>query len=74
MIPINIAIPGGQTYAFYVTSTTNGMRYTNGTTVGAVAAGDGNLQILEGTGVAYSFGSNFAPRIFNGNVYYEACP
>jgi hypothetical protein len=70
-IPVNIFIPAGQTYAFYITFT-NGtfMNYTNGTAVGNVYTADANLQVREGTGKAYAFGTDFATRIFNGNINY----
>ena len=51
-IVLNVAIPSGQTYAFYITDmgTAANLDYTNGTGVGAVAATDGNITIFEGTG------------------------
>ena len=75
-IPIIFAvpIPPGQTYGFYVTSTTGTISYTNGTAVGNVYAQDANIQVREGHGGTY-FNLTFSPRVFNGNVYYESgCP
>lgn len=71
-IMVNVTIPMGQTYGFYVTTTGTGMDvdYTNGTTEGAVYASDANIQFKEGKGVAYPFGSNFTPRIWNGIIFY----
>lgn len=70
-IPVNVTIPAGQTYAFYVTySAGTGMNYTNGTVVGNVYSSDANISIMEGTGKAYPFGTDYAPRIPNMNVYY----
>lgn len=72
-IPVNIIIPAGQTYAFYIT--TDGAqcctKYTNGTGVGNVHTADGNIEILEGTGKDALFGTNYQPRIFNGTVHYS---
>ena len=77
-LPINagVSITAGNRAAFYLTvnrTTTpgGGNRYTNGTTVGALLASDANIQILEGTGKAWLFGSNYTPRQFNGTVYYN---
>jgi len=75
-IVLNVAIPSGQTYAFYITDmgTAANLDYTNGTGVGAVAATDGNITIFEGTGKDYPFDANFTPRIPNITVYYDCCP
>lgn len=61
----------GQVYAFYVTSTTGGCNYSNGTAVGANAAIDANIRILQGTGKDFSFGTNFTPRTPNVKVFYS---
>jgi Cohesin domain len=77
-IPVNIVIPAGQTFAFYITYTTNqgSMGYTPGTAVGNVYASDSNIQIKEGAGKGYPFASTFSPRVFNGTVHYTSynCP
>ncbi len=70
---LSITIPAGQTYAFYVTTTGSSINYTNGTTVGAIAASNADLQIKEGIGNAYPFGSIFTPRVWNGTLIYERC-
>ena len=70
-IAVDVTIPAGETYAFYVTSTTSvNQNYSNGSLVGAVFASDANMQFLEGTGNAYPFGSTFSPRVFNGVIHY----
>ena len=73
-LPIALAVPigPGATMGFYVT-VTNGtsMNYTNGVTPQAVLAANADLQILEGTGHSYPFGSLFNPRNFNANIYYS---
>lgn len=61
----------GQVYSFYVTSTTGGCNYSNGTAVGANAAIDANIRILQGTGKDFSFGANFTPRTPNVKVFYS---
>lgn len=72
-IPINITIPAGQTYAFYVTSSNLAvsLNYSNGSSPGAVYSSDANLQFLEGKGIEYPFsGGAFSPRIWNGRINY----
>lgn len=71
-IPVCEFIPAGATQSFYVTTTNGGiMNYTNGSTTGVVFASNADLEFLEGAGVAYPFASNFNPRVFNGNIYYN---
>lgn len=83
-IAVNIAIPAGQRYAFYVTesaNTVNNMCYTNGaspapsnigTNVAVLA--DANIIVYEGTGKDYAFGDNYYPRMPNFTTDYECCP
>lgn len=75
-LTLNYAIPAGETHAFYVTPTdfsTGGFNYTNGTATGNVFASDANIEFLEGAGKGYPFsGTTFQPRVFNGNIQYEA--
>ncbi|PKP17763.1 MAG: hypothetical protein CVU05_14945, partial [Bacteroidetes bacterium HGW-Bacteroidetes-21] len=76
-VDIDIIIPAGETYAFYVTSTNTAvsLNYSNGTTPNAIYTSDANIQFLEGVGLEYPFtagsGSFNSPRIWNGNIYYE---
>jgi hypothetical protein len=71
-IPLNIVIPAGQTYGFYITNNDNvipaGVRYTNGAS--ATLATDANVSIVGGIGKAYPFGNDFLNRRFNGTVHY----
>lgn len=73
-IPINIVIPAGQTYSFYVTATnvaaTTGIRYTNNAGYTTIAS-DANININGGIGKSYPFGTNFNNRSFNGTVHYS---
>ena len=72
-INLNQIIAPGATQGFYITSSSGtAMNYTNGTSVGSIAAQDSNIQILEGAGKSYPFASTFQPRIWNGTVYYAA--
>ncbi len=73
-VPLTMSINAnaGETHSFYVTLTSGSMRYTNGTSEGAVYAADDNAQILEGVGKAYPFGATFRPRVWNGTVHYDA--
>lgn len=69
------AVSAGQTQGFYVTvNSGTGMNYTNGSSQGAVYASDANMQILEGIGKSYPFGSTFSPRVWNGTVHYTTGP
>ena len=69
-IQLAVVIPAGQTQGFYVTFTNGNVAYTNGTTTGAVHSSDANITFYEGSGHSYPFGSNFNPRVFNGNINY----
>ncbi len=71
-IPVDITIPAGQTYAFYVTNDFGGgTSYTDGTAVGNFLAGDANLTVFEGVGKSYPFGLTFSVRNFNGTLHYD---
>ncbi|WP_426041863.1 IPTL-CTERM sorting domain-containing protein [Brevundimonas sp. TWP2-3-4b1] len=75
-IPVVLSEPiaAGQTKGFYIAAA--GIGYRNGTAVGAVAASDANIQILEGTGKsAPDFSAtNNTPRVLVGSVTYSAGP
>jgi hypothetical protein len=74
---LNLVIPAGQTYAFYLTNTsaaTNNNRYHNGTATGNVAATNADLTLFEGTGGAYPFGTFFNARPWEGIVHYDYPP
>jgi hypothetical protein len=71
-VNLNVLISAGDTYAFYITGDGGaGVDYTDGTSVGTVAAQNADLQILEGAGVQYPFDELFEPRIWNGTLYYQ---
>jgi hypothetical protein len=67
---VNVTIPAGQTYAFYVHGS-GGITYTNGTGVGNLYIQDANIQVFEGFGGAY-FNLTNSPRVFNGRIMYSA--
>jgi hypothetical protein len=75
-VNVNVTIPAGQTYGFYVTSNTMAisLNYSNGTSVGNVYSSDGNISFLEGGGMEYPFtqgsGAVYQPRVWNGNIHY----
>ncbi|MHB8790094.1 MAG: reprolysin-like metallopeptidase [Desulfobulbaceae bacterium] len=70
---IEVTIPAGKIYGFYLTAAGNpNIEYRSGTSLGAVAAADTYLEVLEGKGIAYPFGANYAPRVFAGTVYYSS--
>lgn len=68
---MNMTLNPGQTVGIYVT-TTNAqvVSYTVGTAVGAVYASNADCSIHSGYGGTYPFGSQFAPRNANVEVYY----
>ncbi len=75
-IPINVEIPAGQTYAFYVTSsnTSVSLNYSDGTGVGNTYASDANIAFKEGAGMEFPFGAGsapFTPRVWNGTIHYS---
>ncbi len=67
---VNVSIPAGQTYAFYVHGSA-GIQYTDGTAVGNIFAQDANIEFKEGFGGAY-FNLTNSPRVFNGRIMYSA--
>jgi hypothetical protein len=74
-VPINVTIPAGQTYSFYVTSTntTVSLNYTDGSVEGATFVSDANLTFRQGVGMEYPFsngGGVFRPRVWNGVIHY----
>lgn len=75
-LALGYAMAAGETHAFYVTPTdftSGGFNYTNGNAVGDVFASDANIEFLEGAGSGYPFnGTLFSPRVFNGNIIYDA--
>lgn len=74
--PMNITIPAGQTYGFYITSnsTFTSLNYSNGNAVGNVYSSDANITFLEGGGLDYPFtqgtGAVYQPRVWNGRIHY----
>jgi hypothetical protein len=66
-----LIIINGQTLAFYITRTDGGrIHYENGSGVGNVAVSAGGLELLEGTGIAYPFGSAYSPRVISTIVHF----
>ncbi len=76
-INVNVSIPAGQTYGFYITriTATKFLKYTNGTAFGATFASNSDFAIKEGNGVVYPFGAIFpatgtGSRVWNGRVNF----
>ena len=69
-----LSLTAGETYSIYVLSSVS-VRYTNGSSVGAVFAQDANLQVTEGFGCggtsAWSSSCTFQPRVWNGTIHYD---
>jgi len=72
LLPHPIVIVAGNTMSFYITATSNSMRYTNGSVEGRIFTSNSDLEIFEGVGKSQLFGDTFGPRIFNGNVMFTA--
>lgn len=71
-IMVNINIPAGQTYGFYVTNTSGGgLSYTDGPANNTILASDANLTLRGGVGKSYPFGLNFNYRNINATVHYQ---
>jgi hypothetical protein len=79
-LDLNLTITTNQRYGLYVHSVpTSGipLRYSDGTSDGAIAVQNVDLQIYQGNGVGSGLFSTFqpSPRVFNGIVNYEIpCP
>jgi hypothetical protein len=73
-IPVNLIIPAGQTYGFYITASSallsTGLLTTSNSGYSTIAS-NANLSILGGEGVSYPFSSVTANRSFNGTVHYS---
>lgn len=68
----DFGIDASSTTGLYITISSGGwLNYTDGSSVGNVAAEDDYLKILEGAGKAYAFGETFTPRIWNGSIHYQ---
>lgn len=71
-ISVNVTIPAGATYSFYITNDFGGgTSYTDGTAVGNFLAADANITVYEGVGKSYPFGLTFNVRNFNGHIFYD---
>jgi hypothetical protein len=58
--------------SFYITITNGtGLRYSQGSGTGRLAASNEHLSILEGVGVSSQCNSTFQDRVFNGALHYE---
>ena len=70
---IRLSINAGSRIGLWLRNSDDGLSniYTNGTSVGAAYASDGNLIIYEGYG-ANNGGGVFSPRIWNGGIIYVA--
>lgn len=70
-VSVNVVIPTGQTYAFYITGTSSGgVNYTSSVIPGVTLASDLNMLITGGVGKSYPFGSTFSYRLFSGTLHY----
>ncbi len=71
-IPINVTIPAGQSYGFYITNTTGGgTSYTQDTGDYELLGSDANLAIRGGVGKSYPFSLTFPGRWTNVIVHYS---
>lgn len=73
-IPVTFSqtLSANQTYAFYVHVTGGTLGYTNGSTLGATAVSNSDIEIYQGRGGSGLFsGSLFTVRTFAGTMLYE---
>jgi hypothetical protein len=72
-IPVLVIPPAG-VIGLYVTTTGGGPQLVYSTfsgSVGGVVTNNGTLEVRSGFGGTYPFGSQFAPRSFNGQIRYQ---
>lgn len=71
----NFWLSANSSTGLYITLTSNldsgVMYYSQGTAAGNTWAANSDLQLLEGIGIEYAFGTTYSPRGWNGTVYYE---
>eukprot|EP01084_Bolivina_argentea_P242828 407239_1 len=71
-IAISKTITNGQCRGFYVTLVSNNIAGTPGTTEGSVYSSNNDIEIKEGIGRDYSFGTTtITPFVFNGRIHYQ---
>jgi len=64
----DLFLTANDTYAFYITTVGGGMNYTNGD---ISQYSNSDVDIFNGIGRAYPFGTEFDPRMWNGTMYYQ---
>ena len=73
-IPVNLILPAGQTYAFYLTASnpilSTGLLTTTNAGYGTVST-NGDVSIMGGIGISYPFNTVTANRSFNGTLRYS---
>ena len=70
-IPLNITIPAGATYGFYITNTASGgLNYTSSAVTNVTLASNSDLTLTGGVGKSYPFGSTYSYRLINCTVHY----
>lgn len=71
-IPVNITIPAGQAYSFYIQETGSGThRYFTGVGLGNVYNSNADFEFIEGHGGSAPFNCTLSPRVFSGNIHYK---
>lgn len=74
-IPLTMSqqLTGNQTYAFYVHASTGGsLGYTNGSTLGAIATSNSDIEVYQGRGAGSLWATSwFTVRTFSGTLRYE---
>lgn len=73
-IPVNLILPAGETYAFYITASnpilSTGLLTTTNVGYGAISS-NSDLTIFGGVGITYPFNTVTANRSFNGTLRYS---
>jgi hypothetical protein len=71
-VTINVTIPAGQTFGWYVTSTNNALKLYNtiGSQTGNIFTSNADLVFKEGVSLSYPFDTVFPNRVFDGGFQY----
>jgi len=67
----DVVLPAGDTLGVYLHMQTSGSNLSYRNTGSTASYQNSEIQILSGSGVSFTFGSLFTPRVWSGEVYYH---